>query len=60
MAGKVAKKDTNPWAGLTERQRKIRARRFQAEPDDFIIIRLDDEARREVEEALLNEQIAKP
>lgn len=52
-------KDTDPWKGLSDRQRKIRARRFVAEPDDFTIIRFDDDARQEVEEALEAEESGK-
>lgn len=45
-------KDTDPWAGLSDRERKKRARRFVTEPNDLIVIRLDGEARQEVEQAL--------
>ena len=45
-------KETDPWKDLTDRQRKIRQRRFVSDPEDFIVIRFDDEARQEVEGAL--------
>ncbi len=38
------------WQGLTEEQKRARVARFAGDPDDLVVIRLDDEARREVAE----------